>query len=360
MNRSFIVTLLLILNLVLWSTVAIVWAPLARADTPLQVYVATTGTDTNDGLTTDTPVLTLDRVEELLEAEAPGTDVEVRISQGTYINNQTNWHYRIPGHTISFLPIDYQYGNGYGSIAGRPVFRSDGSYDYWFKVTPGPEDLGGTFGLRFFYLQVERYAMGGMEFRGSDEVNEDGVRVPVGGGVNGNYFFGMLFKQIGNKWNSAGVGYAGLVLSNSSDNVITNSHFQYLENLAPNGNLMHGLYIEHGANRNQVYSNSFLYVTSDAAHTRNQARDNNIYSNKFTRTGGAGTTGYYGEWFCDGTCVPHECASTGNLFHNNDIVSGYSGGTVPLFTFAPPGLNYAGGATCDNEGEPRLSTWGNA
>lgn len=351
----------MITQLVLGLSLALTPVPQqAQVDPVFVLYLTPGGIDSNDGLTPETAVLTLDRVEELLEAEAPGTDAEVRIAQGTYTDSQTNWHYRIPGHFISFLPIDYVYGNGYSSIAGRPVFRSNGNYDYWFKVTPGPEDLGGTFGLRFYYLQVSGYAMGGMEFRGADEVSEAGIRTPVGAGVNGNYFFGMLFKEIGNKWNSAGVGYAGLVLSNSSDNIVTNSHFQYLENLSPNGNLMHGLYIEHGANRNQVYSNSFLYITSDPAHTRNQALDNNFYSNKFTRTGGAGSTGYYGEWFCDGTCVPHECASHGNLFHGNDIVSGYSGGTVPLFTLAPPGANYAGGTGCDNQGESRLSTWGNA
>lgn len=333
-----------------------------HVDPAFIISLSTEGADTNDGVTA--PVLTLGRAQEILETVNPVTDVEVRIDQGVYLDNQTNWHYRIPGHTISFLPDDYEYGEGYSGIAGRPVFRSSGGYDYWLKVTPGTGNPGGTFGLRFYYLQVQGYAMGGMEFRGGDEINAQGLRVPTPGqGVDGNYFFGMLFKEIGSKWNSAGVGYAGLVLSNSSDNVVTNSHFQYQENLSPNGHLMHGLYITHGANRNQVYSNSFLYVTGDPAHTRNVAQDNNFYSNKFTRTGG--TSGYYGDWFCDtvNLCAPanpRECAPHGNKFYNNDIVSGYSGGTIPLFTLQPAGLNYAGGTGCSNEGEPRLSTWGNA
>lgn len=325
-------------------------------DPSLTLYLSVTGSDTADGLTD--PVQTLDRVQEILQELTPEGDVEVRIHQGTYIAPQTNWHYRIPGHTITFMPVDYEYGEGYSGIAGRPVFRSAGGWDYWFKVTAAPEDTGGTFGLRFYYLQVERYAMGGMEFRGRDDV-VDGYRVPVGDGVNGNYIFGMLFKQIGSKWNSAGVGYAGVVLSNSSDNVVTNNHFQYLENVAPYGNLIHGLYITHGGNRNEVYNNSFLYVTADPAHTRNKSQDNSFHNNTFTRTGGAGATGYYGEWFCDGTCTPpQECASHGNLFINNNLVTGYSGGTVPTFTLAPPGAAYAGPG-CSLEGEPRVSTWGN-
>jgi len=48
-------------------------------------------------------------------------------------------------------------------------------------------------------------------------------------GANHNRVFGMMFREIGSKHNTAGIGYAGVVLANSSDNEVRNNHFEYLE-----------------------------------------------------------------------------------------------------------------------------------
>lgn len=332
----------------------------AYADPILTLYLSTAGSDANDGASSGTAVLTLDRIEDLVAGAT--TDVEVRVSQGTYVDNQTTWETYVPGHTISFMPVDYEYGEGASGIAGRPVFRSDGTPGYWMYARLPEGHAGGDTGLRFYYLQVEKYSSGGMVVSGSYETTASGQRVPVGAGANRNLWFGMVFKQLGSKWASA-FGWGGLVLAHSSDNVFENSHVQYAENTTPNGGLIHGLYIEHGSDRNEIRNSAFLWISGDPAHTRNDARDNQIHHNTFTRTG---VISYYGEWFCDSVnaCTnppvnPWECASHGNVFANNNLVTNYVGAAGVTWTLQPPGINYEGAAGCDNEGQPRLSTYGN-
>lgn len=333
----------------------------AAAEEFFTVYMSATGADTNDGLTPTTEVKTLTRVEAILTAAAPTTDVQVRIRQGTYVAPETTWRFYIPGHSIMFMPIDWN-GGGIGSIAGMPVFTGNGAASYWLKLRLPSGDPGGTMNINFRYLQVERYAFGGVNINGGYTTNAAGIRVPVGAGHNGNSFMGMYFRLMGSKHNAGGTGYGAIVLSNSSNNSIRNSRFYNLENNSPNQGIIHGLYIEHGSHDNRVTTSRFTWISGDPAHTRNGAAHNTWDGNRFERTGT--TTAYYGEWFCDGTCVspptsPRECASPGNQFINNDVVNGYNGGTIPLWHLAPPGNTYPGGAGCPALTEPRIATSGN-
>lgn len=326
------------------------------------VYVNPTGSDANNGLTPATAVKTLERVEAVLTAANPQSDVEVRISQGTYVAPTTTWRFYVADHTISFMPIDYDYGDGIGGIAGRPVFRSNGSGGYWFSARLPTGHPGGNTNLRFYYLQVERYASGGLQFHGGVTTNSYGITVPASGGVNNNTVYGMMFTQLGSKYSTAGYGYGGLNTWNSSGNLIRNNHFLYHENTGTDAGLIHGIYLAHHSNRNTVSANRFSVISGGPMRTRNDSNDNDIYGNIFERTG---VPGYYSEWFCDTSCVnanpghARECASHGNVFHENDLVSSYSGGTVSTWSLTPPGIDYVGGAGCDNAGQPRLRTWGN-
>ena len=324
--------------------------PLLAADT-FTVYMSPTGQDTNDGLTTGTAVRTLARVKAILAATTPDSDVEVRITQGTYQAAATSWTFYVPGHTVTFLPIDYDYGAG-TAPAGRPVFTGAGAASYWMNLRLPSGSSGATTGLRFYYLQVERYALGGININGGYVTNSQGFRVPSGTGLNGNTFIGNVFRYMGSKHNPV-FGYAGLVLANSSNNVVQKNNFQYLENTGAQNGLIHGVYVEHGSSNNLFTLNNFLWVSGDAAHTRNRAYNNDFHDNRFERT--SVSTGFYGEWFCDGTCInlpdnPKECASRNNLFIGNTLVSGYNGGSMPTVFLAPPGNKYPGGSGCPSLG----------
>src|SRR4051794_17166122 len=94
--------------------------PAAAGGSGFTVYLSPTGNDSADGLSAATAILSLQRAEAVLKAAQPSTDVEVRIAPGTYQEDPMKWHTYVPGHTISFLPVGYDYGDGTGVV--RPVF----------------------------------------------------------------------------------------------------------------------------------------------------------------------------------------------------------------------------------------------
>jgi hypothetical protein len=344
------------------------------------VYMDPNGNDLNDGTSPaisqpSGAVRTLCRVQELLDARTDRTqDVEVRIAQGIYNEPGVRWRHYRPGHTISFIPLDYDPGEGIKDIAGRPIFRrsdvnsatacTSDAKGYWFVAgRKNSYDLGGDKNLIFRYLQVERYAPGGIWFDGGTTVDNDGVTVPTSTGINHNIVFGMMFYRLGSKLNDWGNGRGAIITANSSDNLFQYNHFVQIENRPDEISLIHGVYLGHHSNGNIIVSNRFDMVSGDPIRTRNDSNDNHFFNNTFVRSGYAA---YYSEWFCDQDCVDtdpvnrdRECASHGNVFFDNYLESGYSGNAQGLWLLTPAGLNYAGGAGCDNEGQVRLSTYGN-
>jgi hypothetical protein len=330
----------------------------ARAAVVLTVWVSASGSDANDG-SQASPVLTIARVQDILRTADPDGDVEVRIDQGTYVAGQTTWDY-YNGHTITFMPDDYEIGEGVSGIAGRPVFAPDGSAGYWLVAKIPTSYQGGdlTAKLRFYYLHVEGYGQGGLMFYGRTSV-VDGFRVP-GSGLDGNVVVGMFFTELGSAWGT-GLGYGGVSLSNSSGNWIGNNHFRDLENVAPSAAGIHGIYALHGSGGNTVAGNAFHTISGHPMRTRNQSNGNNVYGNVFTATGAVG----YSEWFCDAACVAAnpgsvlECASHSNVFHDNDLVSGYGGGTLGEYWLSPSGLTNPGPAGCPALPGDRATVYGN-
>lgn len=331
------------------------------APTVFTVYMSPSGVDTNDGHTPGSAVRTLARVQQVLAAERPRSDVEVRINQGTYVAPETAWSFYVTGHSVSFMPIDYEVGESRDGIAGLPVLRSSGTAGWWLSARLPSGHGGGDTNLRFYYLQVEGYSTGGLYIGGGYSTNAQGISVPSTAGANHNTLYGMVFQNLGSKYNPSGLGYGAVDLVNSSDNSIRNNHFRSNENNGPDAALIHGIYLAHWSKRNTIASNRFSFITGGPMRTRNDSNDNDIYANTFERTGGAA----YSEWFCDAACSAsnpgqgRECASHGNFFHNNSLVSSYSGNALTVWALTPAGIDTTGGAGCDNQGQKRLRTDGN-
>lgn len=355
----------------------VAWGAPAEVFTVYMAPAAAGGSDGNSGLTVAEPVTTLVRVEQILRAFQPDSDVEVRIKQGVYeAPPMQNWRFYAPGHTVSFLPVDYQYGEGYDDIAGRPVFRNkrnaDGTYPdgFWLIARPGtnagdPLHDGGTSALRFYYLQVEYYSAGGVGIQpglATDGRYDPPIQLKANNGLNGNTFFGMYFANVGNKWTGGRYGYGAIVLTNSSRNTITNNHFVNIENTAAWRGYIHGVYATHFSSSNQVTGNRFAYIGGNPVKTRDRSSLNNFEHNTFTRTG---DTTYYRDDICDRPCaidnnLVRECAGHDNRFVNNTLVSGYEGAQIPVWLLSPAGNTYAGGSPCTlDTGEVRLHTGGN-
>ncbi|GIJ56720.1 hypothetical protein Vau01_042360 [Virgisporangium aurantiacum] len=239
-----------------------------RAATVQTVYMNAAGDDAGDGATPATAVASLVRVQQLVAAGPADLDVEVRIHAGTYVAQGITWQTYRPGHTITFLPDDYEYGEGVGGIAALPVFqnkRASGSGRYitgsWFMACPGaagqPLADGGTSGLRFYYLRVEYYANAALSLDGSAGSCGGGYQrssapgLPSARGLDGNTVFGMRFTKIGNAYTGGACddpdfqrcGYGGIVLTESSNNRIENNHFVDLRN--SEHSYIHAIYVTH-------------------------------------------------------------------------------------------------------------------
>jgi hypothetical protein len=328
---------------------------------PFRVYLAPTGSDANSGLSPTSAVHTLGRAQAVLQEAAPTTDVEVRIEQGTYAAPPTAWTFLVPGRTVTFLPIDYEYGERSSDIAGRPVFRGDGTSGFWLTARLPEGHAGSNSGLRFYYLHVEQYDLGGVKIDGG-VTTVGGIRRPATGGHNGNTIFGMYFTKLGSRWAGPGFGYGGIDLINSRNNLIQNNHFTHIENTGSDAGLIHGLYLAHHSASNTISSNQFEMISGDAIRTRNDSNDNDVFYNVFRRTG---KDAQFSDWLCDTACAEQhstsrDCASHGNVFRENDNVSGYSGGEISDWHLFQGDLHYAGRKGCSNDGQERVRTWGNA
>lgn len=372
------------LALVLLTPMVASSAEIPRSE-PLDVFTvymapaSAGGSDANDGLTPATGVVTLARVQEVLRQQAPATDVEIRIKQGTYVARQFDWTFYVPGHSVSFMPIDYVSGGGFPA-GGLPIFRNakdaNGKYygGFWLrpKLPSDPADPlrgGGDSNLRFTYLQVDYYASGGVSIWGDsgtdteDETYNPPLRVRGPSlGLNNNRFFGMQFRNLGSKWNPTDWGYGGIVLTNSSNNQIINSHFVNIENTGSYAGHIHGVYITHFSSNNDIEQNKFSYISGDAVKSRNLSNNNTIYYNTFTR---AGRTSYYRGEFCDRQCaidnaMARQCASYGDRFFDNTVNSGYGGAQISNWSLSPAGLTYAGVSPCSiPSDQQRIRTGGN-
>nr|WP_198151287.1 right-handed parallel beta-helix repeat-containing protein [Kibdelosporangium sp. MJ126-NF4]CEL14159.1 hypothetical protein [Kibdelosporangium sp. MJ126-NF4] len=345
------------------------------------VHMSASGSDSADGLTPATAVKTLVRVQQVLRDAQPDTDVEVRIKQGTYVSPPMHdWRFYVPGHTVSFMPSDYEYGEGESGIAGRPVFRNTGDKPAGFWLQPRlPKDKtdplydGGNSGLRFYYLQVEQYSAGAVSVYGdserdiADETYSPPLRKQGSKGLNGNTFFGMVFTHLGSKWAPCGTdcyGWGAIVLTNSSGNRIANNHFLNIENHGNYGGHIHGLYVTHFSSDNTMSANRFSYINGDPVKIRDRSNFNTVEDNTFTRTG---RLGFYRDEFCDAACVKEhpkierQCASYHNRFASNRLISDYDGdNSSEAWTLSPPGLTNAGGTPCTiPAGDQRLRTAGN-
>ena len=362
---------------------AITGPPAADAATLQTIYLNASGSDTAAGDTPSAAVKPLTRAQQLVASGPLDQDVEVRIHAGTYVAASIKWTTYRPGHTITFLPDDYVYGQGLPSIAARPVFqnaRASGSNRYitgpWFYACLGgagtPLTDGGTAGLRFYYLQVQNYDSAAISLDGSagscggGYQPSSGLGLPSARGLDGNTVFGMNIVDIGNAYTGGSCsddsflrcGYGGIVLTESSNNRIANNHFVDLRN--SENSYIHAIYVTHKSSHNQFTQNSVTGVSSDPVKIRdasdyNTFDDNTFGANDFVRS--AGDSAHLLDQVGDG-----ECSSYHTRFTNNDLGTYLTSSThLPTWYLSPGGATWPGGTGCPAlpAGETRLTTANN-
>jgi len=350
------------------------------------IYMNAAGSDANDGASSKTAVQSLARVQDLVAAGPLDQDVEVRIHAGTYVAGGVQWTTYRPGHTISFMPDDYTYGEGADGIVARPVFenaRASGSQRYlagaWFMACPAPAGKplagGGTSGLRFYYLQVSYYANAAISVDGAaGSPNLCGGKYDSKSstrGLDGNTIFGMRFFKIGNKYTDGACagddfvrcGYGAIVLTRSSNNRITNNSFEKVWNTEKS--YIHAIYLTHKSSHNVFSGNSITEVSSGPIKVRDASNFNTFDSNTFGKNDFARKSepspSHYLE---EVTTTANECSSYHNRFTNNRLGTFFLDSTerLPAWLLSPEGATWPGAAGCPALpiGETRLTTAGNS
>lgn len=323
------------------------------------------GKDSNTGLSPGSPILTLAHAQQVLVRLKPTGNVTIRITQGTYVASAITWSFYVPGHTISFMPVNYSGGGR--PPGGDPVFAdpvSGGVHvgQTWFTAVlppaPSPLHNGGNTGLRFYYLAVEDYTQGiSFDGQAGHSWHNSTFYVQPSAGVNDNDVSGMTFQDIGDQFAPSQTGYGAILFTDSSGDDISNNTFDDIYNSGDHDQL-HALYITHFSSNNTIDRNLFENTNGEAVKVRDRSNNNSVAGNTFSQTGGVAA---YLDDFCDQACATsaspkkyRECASWGNSFDDNTIRTG-------AFTdLIPPGETYAGGSPCSiPSGKVRLSAAGN-
>lgn len=285
------------------------------------LYMAPGGWDEQSGLTANAPLRTIAGVHARLLEYKPviDQDIEVRIQCGTapYMGQSINWTHTSPEHTISFMPTDYQYGEGIDDILARPVFDGGGMTDWFFDLRVAD---GEPTNLRFYYLKIQHYIPGGIRFRGNADYFS---------GWNGyNTVYGCYFFEIGNElYPDEDFGYAGLDLVNSDYNTIKLNHFVHNEDHGSDASHMHGIYLAHNSDHNTASVNNFSWISGDPIRVRDYSNHNIIRNNDIRRSGKYAYFSSYRDLNSD------ECRCWENEFRDNTINCGYEGEEILLFGY---------------------------
>ncbi|MFC7618716.1 hypothetical protein [Microlunatus sp. GCM10028923] len=230
----------------------------ATAAEPQQLYVSTTGSDTNPG-TAEAPVASLTRAAQLLAESStadPAGEATVWIGPGTYFEPAVVSWGKVALSRVSLRPTD---------PADAPTFdgsRATGTLHYWMNTAGGPAlDVRG--------LVVTHYRTGG-------------IRLDTDGNVIDN----MIFTELGNAFVPNGPGYAALHLLGSSGNTVTNTVFRDLINTDCPG-CIHAAYVANGSSDNTFAHLTMARITGDPVRLRHDTHRNVFEEIVFAQSGSA-------------------------------------------------------------------------
>ena len=158
---------------------------------------------------------------------------------------------------------------------------------------------------------------------------------------------GNKFRRIGAKHvRGARAAYSAVGVRGCRGSIIAANDFDAVENPPDNGpELIHAIYLAHGASSATVEGNSFARVSGAAIKLRDASGDATIRSNSFSAVG---VTGAVQRWFCDVRKVRRcavqaakdkhtECPSRCNVLNGNSVDAGYLGNEIELLQVSRPG-----------------------
>lgn len=277
------------------------------------IYVSTSGSNANDGLSKKKSVHSLSKAQEILKITKPQKDVEIRIAKGTYYDSNIEWTYHNPNYSVSFLPDSYSIGSSF-SAASMPVFDGKHTENWFMKVEVAD---GKKTNLKFYYLKIQNYING---------IHLHGDRSNTAKWNGYNTFDGIIFENIGTYWKLTDLtAYGAIDTVNSRKNIIKNCTFTSILASAPKSGLLHSIYLAHYSSDNTITNNTFTDSSGPIVNIRDASNNNEIANNVF---GGEIAQMVFSEWYCDHTkrtdCTKYipgkvvgECPSWNNTARNN-------------------------------------------
>jgi hypothetical protein len=265
-----------------------------RTVTVCNVWVSSSGNDSNDGRSQATPLRSLQRANDLLcqqtllrRCAGIGKTVKVNIAPGTYPYASTVWSYSDPTYATQ--------------IIGQSVVM-DGRFATDWGLHIAPKNIRSN--IQVFHITWTRYLRGGMTIGGGDR----------------NRIYHNTFSRIGSYYSKKPEvrAYAGIYLIDNRYNSIEKSIFVDILNTGSGYGNEHGVYIVDSTD-NQVTGSTFSNVGGDPIRVRDAANHNTISGNVFANSG---ALGYIGDWRCLNSAVTtcpdgNESLSWNNSFKDN-------------------------------------------
>ena len=302
--------------------------PLHDDSTVLTVYMSPRGDDRESGESSAAAVRTLERVQQVVQAGvrsaprnvtvliAPGTYPDPCVEAGGTLESCTataavRWSVTMPDHTIEFRPLE--------ASEPCPIFDGAGTRrSAWFWLRGARGQLTNVV---FTGLRLQNY-WNAITFAGS--VTD--AALYNGGNILRNNVFAKIganprMVAPGSENEDQNLSFSVVGVTNSRKNIVADNVFTDIvtDYHCP---WLHALYVAHDSSYNVITGNWFENACGNPVRIRDHSNFNVVSENTFVD---AGYNGYFEDWFSHTT----ECASYGNTFTDNRLLSGFGGQYLP-------------------------------
>ena len=301
----------------------------------IEIYISPEGVDSADGSRSDLAVKSLDRVKSIFKTSGDigsGDVVDVIFMPGKYHGLSVVWDVFKVGVSINFRP----YKNG-----DKVIVDGGGGSGKFFVFRLNKEIVNAGLletNISFKRIHLMNYCEGISFGDWKSDVT-----------VTNNKIEGVIFQNIGSKYDPVRVVVDGVAipngscvaavrLQNSRKNILLKNKFINIENLPQRQTkvgkygplLMHSIYISDDASDNIIRANQFKNFTGSPIRIRNGSDGTRVIDNKFEQpvyvsmSNGGYVMKAVSQWYCNQEvkeCIHRdpECPSLGTILSGNSI-----------------------------------------
>lgn len=284
------------------------------------IYLSSSGSDSNDGLSAKKPVASLQRALDVAIASPPTNvnAIKILVDEGGYLKQTAKTQGLPDGRKLEIRPLN--------ANKPRPKFDGDGAGGTWLSVNSarGIPSRIGVYGLEIANFETA--------------LSLNGNRDDTTKGSGENVIRNNVFVNIGQiARNGAKPSTAAIRLVNSDRNMIFRNKFINIRNNERCA-LLHAVYVAHDSTDNVIEDNNFESSCGDAIRFRDASHRNIVKENTFVD---AWDKAPVSDWYCDGenredcTKSAGECPSLNNVLEANKLVIRRGKSVPQTLTYGP-------------------------